>query len=82
MNPNIKRLLKLSSIPGFRLSQAEAEELEAWKAAQEGIVVKKTTRRKKAVKKEEPEVVEEPAEIEKVQNVITPEELTLNEVES
>ena len=81
MNPNIKRLLKLSSIPGFRLSQAEAEELEAWKAAQEGIVVKKATRRKKAVKKEEPEV-EEPAEIEKVQNVITPEELTLNEVES
>ncbi len=80
MDSEIKRLLKLSSIPGFRLSYGEQATLDAWKAEQERVVPKRT-RRKKTVKVEEP-AEEVKNEIEKVQNVITPEDLTLNEVES
>ena len=87
MNPRIKKLLKLSSIPGFRLSEAEQAELDAWKDLQQGITPKRKTRSKASKTasnaSKEPEVVNIPSEpekgeIEKVQNVIKPEDLTLN----
>lgn len=55
MDKEILKLLKLSSIPGFKLSQKEQEKLDAWKNAQETTVVKKPrrTRRKNIVTNEE-----------------------------
>lgn len=55
MTPEIKKLLMLSSIPGFKLSQKEQRLLDEWKNAQEPLKVKKPrrTRRKNIVTNEE-----------------------------
>lgn len=50
MDREIKRLLKLSNIPGFKITREEQAKLDEWKKAQEPVVVKpkkKRTRRKK-----------------------------------
>lgn len=53
MNRKIKSLLKLSRIPGFKLSQDDLKLLEDWKKQQEPIEIvapkpkRKYTRRKK-----------------------------------
>ena len=87
MNQEIKRLLKLSSIPGFRLSPREQATLDAWKSAQEAIVIKppkkmrskaSKTRSKASLDSKTVEVSSEP-KIEKIQNIVTDEEKTLNE---
>ncbi len=83
MTPEIKRLLKLSSIPNFKLSVKELTVLEAWKAKQEPVRVKHKTRSKasKTPSKAplEPETIVVPPEaIVKVQNVVRPEDLILN----
>lgn len=86
MDKDIKRLLMLSSIPGFKLSEKELKKLEDWKKAQEPVKPKKKTRSKarktasKAVVKSE--TIKVSNEVEKVQNVITKDDMTLNEVES
>lgn len=86
MNSRIKTLLKLSSIPNFKLSETEKRELEEWKAQQVPIKPKRKMRSKpsKTASKpsEEPKRIKDTSRLEKVQNVITPEDLTLNEVES
>ena len=46
MNSEIKRLLKLSSIPGFKLSAKEQATLDAWKASQVKITPRRKTRSK------------------------------------
>ena len=80
MNSEIKRLLKLSSIPGFKLSAKEQATLDAWKASQVKITPRRKTRSKasKTASKAplEPETVENT--LEKVQKVIRTEDLTLN----
>ena len=83
MNNEIKRLLKLSSIPGFKLSVKEQATLDAWKASQVKITPRRKTRSKasKTPSKAplEPETIVVPPEaIVKVQNVIRSEDLTLN----
>lgn len=85
MNPEIKRLLKLSTIPNFKMTAKEMEILEAWKAQQKPAkVVRKTrskaskTRSKASLDSKTVEVSSEP-KIEKIQNIITDEEKTLNE---
>lgn len=61
MNSEIKRLLKLSNIPSFKLTEAEEAKLNEWKNAQEPVEIKpkrKYTRKKKTtneVKEEEKE---------------------------
>lgn len=63
MDREIKRLLKLSSIPNFRLTEHEQAILEEWKRRQEPVEIKKRTytRKKKTtneVKEEEKETGE------------------------
>lgn len=60
MNSEIKRLLRLSSIPGFKLLPKEEKTLEEWKRQQvpvEPIVPKKRTytRKKKTTNQVKPE---------------------------
>lgn len=78
MDREIKRLLKLSKIPNFRMSEHEMKELEEWKRRQELIEIeqeestpkKRTyTRRKKTTN----EVKEEDKETGKLE-VVVPEE--------
>ena len=47
MNSEIKRLLKLSNIPGFRLMPQEQRMLDEWKNAQEPLQIKKPARKKR-----------------------------------
>lgn len=42
MDSEIKRLLKLSSIPGFQLSKKELKTLDEWKKAQKSVKPKRT----------------------------------------
>ena len=90
MNPEIKRLLKLSSIPGFKLTQKELDTLEAWKAKQKPVKVVKKMRSKASktrsktsldvetvVDTSEPEIACIPTV--RIQNVIKSEDLTLNQ---
>lgn len=70
MDAEIKRLLKLSSIKGFKLSRKEEERLKAWKDAQEPVIVKKPRKTRKK------------NNIETVQNIVVEEDKTLNSVES
>ena len=70
MTPEIKKLLKLSSIPGFKLTAKEEAKLNEWKNMQEAVVIKKPRRRTRKNK------------VEVVENVITEEDKTLNELES
>jgi hypothetical protein len=63
MDREIKRLLKLSSIPNFKLTEHEQAILDEWKRRQEPVEVKKRTytRKKKTtneVKEEEKETGE------------------------
>lgn len=61
MDREIKRLLKLSNIPNFRLTEHEQAVLDEWKRRQEPVEVKKSTRKKKTtneVKEEEKETGE------------------------
>ena len=63
MDREIKRLLKLSSIPHFKLTEHEQAVLDEWKRRQEPVEVKKRTytRKKKTtneVKEEEKETGE------------------------
>lgn len=76
MNPEIKRLLKLSSIPGFKLSKKEQAKLDEWKNMQEAIIIKPAKKTRPKTVKKDSEDVQKP--VEKVQNVITPKDLTLN----
>lgn len=84
MNSGIKRLLKLSSIPNFKLSPKEQALLDAWKASQEPLVIKPTKKsRSKASKTRskgllDSEAVNISSPRKKVKNVITNEEKTLN----
>ena len=60
MDREIKRLLKLSSIPNFKLTEHEQAILDEWKRRQESVEIKKRTytRKKKItneVKEEEKE---------------------------
>ena len=89
MNDEIKRILKLSNIPGFKISAKEKEKLDAWKAAQEPVKAPKKKRTYKKKKQDAPETVsepvEQPSEVEvnnepiKVQNIVTMDEKALNE---
>ena len=80
MNSEIKRLLKLSSIPGFKLSAKEQATLDAWKASQVKITPRRKTRFKTSKTASKPSLEPETIEntLEKVQNVIRTEDLTLN----
>lgn len=60
MDREIKRLLKLSNIPNFRLTEKEEAILEEWKRRQEPVEVKKRTYTRK--KKTTNEVKEEDKE--------------------
>lgn len=90
MNPEIKRLLKLSSIPNFKLSPKEQKVLEEWKSQQKPATIRKPRKtRSKASKSpskapltsETINISSEPenAEIVKVRNVITTEDKVINE---
>lgn len=90
MNPEIKRLLKLSSIPDFKLNAKEQALLDAWKNAQEPVAVKKPRKTRSKASKSRSKapltpktinVSSEPEnnEIVKVQNVITREDKVVNE---
>lgn len=46
MDYEIKRLLKLSSIPGFKLLAKEQEKLDNWKAQQVPVKPKRTYKKK------------------------------------
>lgn len=70
MDREIKRLLKLSNIPNFRLSEKEESILNEWKRRQEPVVVKKRTTRKKKTTNEVKVEEKETGELE----VVTPEE--------
>lgn len=70
MTPEIKRLLKLSSIPGFKLSPKEEAKLAEWKNMQEAVIVKKPRKRSKKNK------------VEVVANVVDDDDKTLNSLES
>lgn len=50
MDREIKRLLKLDRIPGFKLAEDEKAKLEAWKKAQKPVEVKKPKRQYKRKK--------------------------------
>lgn len=85
MNSEIKRLLKLSNIPNFVLSEAEKKKLDDWKASQKPVSAPKKRRtRKKAPqsnteapeREEEPKTIEQPS---KVQNIVKTDEKALNE---
>jgi len=87
MTPEIKRLLKLSSIPNFKLSAKEQATLEAWKATQKPIKPRRKMRsepsksRSKATSDLETIEVSSEAEkgkIGKIQNVVRTEDLILN----
>lgn len=86
MDRDIKRILKLASIPGFKISEKEQKKLDEWKKAQEPVRApkKKRTYKKKEKAVEEdasvgaPEAQESTSNIEKVQNIITSEEKTNN----
>lgn len=72
MDKEIKRLLKLSNIPNFKLSDQEYVRLEAWKQAQKPVEIKPKrtyTRKKKTTN----EVKEEEKETGKLE-VVIPEE--------
>lgn len=60
MDREIKRLLKLSNIPGFRLSEAEEATLAEWKRRQVPVKPKRVYRKKTTneVKEEEKETGE------------------------
>lgn len=61
MDREIKRLLKLSNIPNFKLTEHEQAILGEWKRRQEPVEVKKRTYKKKTtneVKEEEKETGE------------------------
>lgn len=61
MNSEIKRLLKLSSIPGFKLLPREEKVLDEWKRQQEPVVAKKPRKRtykKKTTNQVKPEIKE------------------------
>ena len=72
MDREIKRLLKLSNIPNFKLTEEEEQKLNEWKNAQKPVEIKpkrKYTRKKKTtneVKEEEKETgaieIQEPVE--------------------
>lgn len=72
MDKEIKRLLKLSNIPNFKLSDQEYVKLEAWKQAQKPVEIKpkRIYTRKKKTTNEVKEEEKETGELE----VITPEE--------
>lgn len=85
MDKEIRRLLKLSRIPGFRLTEQEQATLEGWKNMQEAVIIKpaKKTRSKASKTRSktplESETVVDASAVEKVQNIITNEEKTLNQ---
>ena len=65
MDREIKRLLKLSSIPNFKLTEHEQAILDEWKRRQEPVEVKKRTyTRKKKTTKEVKEEEKETGELE------------------
>lgn len=72
MDREIKRLLKLENIPGFKLTEHEKEVLAEWKRRQEPVEIKpkRTYTRKKKTTNEIKEEEKETGEIE----VVTPEE--------
>lgn len=55
MDREIKRLLKLSSIPNFKLTEHEQAILDEWKRRQEPVEVKKRTYKKKTTNEVKPE---------------------------
>lgn len=72
MDREIKRLLKLENIPGFKLTEKETATLEEWKRRQEPVEIKAKrtyTRKKKTTN----EVKEEDKETGKLE-VVAPEE--------
>lgn len=86
MDREVKRLLKLSKIPGFQLSAAEEQFLDEWKASQKRV---RTPRKKKTVEATEkpveavvePEtVVDTPAEETSVTNALDGELKTFGEI--
>lgn len=85
MNSEIKRLLKLSSIPNFKLSPKEQALLEVWKASQEPLVIKPAKKMRSKPSKTrskgvlDSEMVNVSSSRKKVKNVITNEQKTLNE---
>lgn len=85
MNSEIKRLLKLSSIPNFKLSPKEQTLLDAWKALQEPLVIKPVKKMRSKPSKTrskgvlDSEMVNVSSPRKKVKNVITNEQKTLNE---
>lgn len=64
MDKEIKRLLRLKSIPGFKISPREEQLLEDWKNAQKILEIKpapkkrKYTRKKKTTNEVKPEIKE------------------------
>lgn len=71
MDREIKRLLKLSRIPNFKLSEEESRLLAQWKNEQEPVKVKSSKRSyKKKTTNEVKDAEKETGEIE----VVTPEE--------
>ena len=69
MDREIKRLLKLSNIPNFRLSEQEQETLEEWKRQQKPVEIKKRSYRRKKTTNEVKEEEKETGEME----LVTPE---------
>lgn len=81
MDREIKRLLQLARIPGFRLSAKETIRLEEWKKAQEPVKIIKPKRTYTHRKKTEKRVEElkDTGEIETSTNEVKDEFKTLNE---
>lgn len=73
MDREIKRLLKLENIPGFKLTEHEKEVLAEWKRRQEPVEIKAPKRSYTRKKKTTNEVKEEEKESGEIE-VVTPEE--------
>lgn len=89
MDSEIKRILKLVNIPGFKISAKEQKLLDEWKAKQEPVKAPKKKRtykkKKEVVVESDSEALEQTSESEgnnlssKVQNIVTMDEKALNE---
>ena len=73
MDKEIKRLLWLKTIPGFKLSKKEEELLESWKKIQEPVKIVKPKRTYTRKKKTTNEVKEEEKETGEIENITSEE---------
>ena len=73
MDKEIKRLLWLKTIPGFKLSKKEEELLESWKKIQEPVEIVKPKRTYTRRKKTTNEVKEKEKETGEIENITSEE---------